>query len=355
MRSIPSASGRVLDQGPRCSELLRSLDHRQQDPHVVALGSDAGWRAAGWRTRRGGRAAARARAAERRRRNGGDLSAPKSSTRTTTGRLPEPGEDRRQQPGVLLLGRPVAGVQERQLGAQQPDALGAGAQTDGQLVGAGHVGQHGDPRAVSGDGRLVAHQMRPLRSASRRALHVAAPPASARSARRRDDQRAARAVEHHRQLRPRSPTAGSSRPVTIGMPERARDDRRVRGRAAADSAIPASTGASSATSAGPRSSGDQDHVAARGTARRLRRGQPRRSAAEAAHVVGARGEHLVADRRDGVGVLAGGGRIASAAGHSAGSAIASSTARMSAGSWAISAPASTISASSRRQTAEASA
>ena len=61
-------------------------------------------------------------------RNGGVLSAPKSSVRTVAMRSASGAQQRLQRLHVLLLGRPALRVEERQLAAQQADAVGAGLQ-----------------------------------------------------------------------------------------------------------------------------------------------------------------------------------------------------------------------------------
>ena len=230
----------------------------------------------------------------------------------------EPGQDRLKRGGVLgcSLGH-AGGIEERELGAQQSDSLRAGAEPDLELVAARDVGQHGDPRVPS---VVTAGCSRSSPGARRRASRrprMASSAARALGRRMARRSAAGRAVEHHSRAVGDLEDCRTS-PVTIGIPSE---------RATIAACAVGSTARQRDPGQRRRELGDiagseivrrSESVALPGRRRPAAppaERQPGRPAPEAAHVVGARRQQLVADAGDRVGVARRGGRrIASAAG-----------------------------------------
>ena len=72
-----------------------------------------------------------------RRGTGAFLSPPMSSVRTISGRPLSAPHHRRQRLVLLVLARRLVAAEEQELGAHQPDALGAGLDGGGRLARAG--------------------------------------------------------------------------------------------------------------------------------------------------------------------------------------------------------------------------
>ena len=244
----------------------------------------------------------------------GDLSAPKSSTRTIAGADPSPARiGSRASACSRSLGQSTASRNASSVRSRPIPSAPARRPTSSS-VGAGDVGQHGDRagRRVVTAGRSRIGARRARRCAARGAHRRCR--GRARSRRRARRQRAGAAVEHHggRRREPRAPRA--PRPVTIGIPSERATIAACAVAPPPASATPASAGASSATSAGPRSCAiritperrRRPAASVRGrppSKRAARRPRLRTSSARAASVSSA-------ERRDRVGVRAGGGRIA---------------------------------------------
>jgi len=90
------------------------------------------------------------------RRNGGRLVGPEVKHAHSGQTRAERREDRLEHRQVLPLGRPVRSIHERELCAQQPDALRASAQASLHLGGARNIHQHRDRVPVTGTRRLLA-------------------------------------------------------------------------------------------------------------------------------------------------------------------------------------------------------
>ena len=211
-------------------------------------------------------------------RAGSGLSAPASSVRTISGRPPSASAIARRVVDLLVLAGELVAVQEQELGAQQPDALGPELDRLRARRRPAEVGEHLHALAVARDGGLVRALARggacalgaprARSSRARSALGGAGRP-SARPPRRRA---AARALGDRR-ARP------SPSPTTAGQPERAGEDRGVSGgRAARGGDAPHRAGSRPAASAGRELVGDRRCPARRAPARRSRRAPPPRAA-----------------------------------------------------------------------------
>ncbi len=140
------------------------------------------------------------------------------------------GRDLGQLLGLLVLAGQRRAIQKQELGAQQPDAFGAGVDGPAGVGGRSEVGEHLDPGAVGRDGGFVGPSLRRL---VRRAIAFG-------TLRRRGDQRRV-GVDGHRsglavEQQPRvvgDAQHGVAEPDHGRQPERASEDRGVgRGRAA---------------------------------------------------------------------------------------------------------------------------
>ncbi len=204
---------------------------------------------------------------------------------------------------MLLLGGPIRRVEECELRPQQADALRARPPTKLELPAARDICEHRDADPIGRDRGLVAQFVgTPGRSAL--CIHVRC----RRSSLLRgwlDDQGPARSVEgqpepvgdlEHLLIQPRDHRDA----------ERAGDDRRVCGGAAACERHARQRWPELSDIRRPEVVGDQNRRAVRGRERLAAACQVGGTAAEAADVVRARGEQLVTDRGDRVGVPVGG-------------------------------------------------
>ena len=143
--------GRRGEGGPHGGDLLRRLDHRQQDAQLgVAAGVGDRPQLGAQRVGVGEQQLEPALAGageERRGLVGAEVEHPDGG-----GAALERAEHRCERGAVLRLGRPLGRLEERELRPQQPDALGAGGQAGVELGAGGGVDEDPDAVAVARDG-----------------------------------------------------------------------------------------------------------------------------------------------------------------------------------------------------------
>ena len=170
-------------------------------------------------------------------RNGSGLSAPASSVRMITGRPPSAADDLLVDLALLVLRRRVVAVEEQELGAQQPDAVGAELDRRGRLGHRADVGGDLDRRRRRAAG--------PARARARARARLAPRPPGRAAARARSSSggstcdRAGVAVDdQHRPVLDAPSPPRRDRPPT-GCRARGRGSRRARSRRRAPRPAPA--------------------------------------------------------------------------------------------------------------------
>jgi hypothetical protein len=200
---------------------------------------------------------------------------------------------------VLRLGRPAVDLQERELGAQEPDAFGAGIERQSQLGRSCDIGEHRDPPPVERrcrDCALLGGVFAGARPPRRRAAGVL------HALRGGLGEYDALAAVDHDQCAVGEGEHGVAELRDERDRKRARDDRGVRRRAAARERDGLHACFQLGDVGRPEVLGHEHDIASLDARRRRSGGQRRRPAPQAAHIVGASREQLVRQRGQEVGL-----------------------------------------------------
>ena len=147
---IAPSHGLDGERGAHGVDLRGRLDHRQQDAQL-RLAAGVGDRAQLGRERGGVREQQLEPALARAGQEGRGLVGAEVEHAHRGGSPGETGEHGRERGAVLRLGRPLGGLEERELGAQEADALGAGGEPGVELGARRGVDEHADAVAVARD------------------------------------------------------------------------------------------------------------------------------------------------------------------------------------------------------------